>query len=297
MELTPEQQAVLNETREAESPAVFNTLLDAARPEMDRIVREVLGPEQAISTTITEVRDLYLSVSRHKTQLDAVNYGPPRRTFFRDGIRLLVTANLWFGEGARTGAFRVRPIDQVVEASRPWRARLKAYGAQAFVFQPEIADLFGDVNTTGTLEEEQEDMRALIDHVKQHQGELAAVGMPPAFVTEGKSLLDEANGRDLVGVLGLRNREEALYLRNRILTYATLLGREARAAGINACYQDPEARRRFETASFRDALRRLRPKRRGKGNDDDGSGEEASAPQGEAADKPEGGKPAEDTPG
>jgi hypothetical protein len=63
-------------------------------------------------------------------------------------------------------------------------------------------------------------------------------------------------------VLGLRNKEEAVFLRNRIITYATLLGAEARAAGINACYDDPDARRRFEATSFRSALRRLRPGKR-----------------------------------
>ena len=51
-------------------------------------------------------------------------------------------------------------------------------------------------------------------------------------------------------------------LRHRIFTYATLLGREARAAGINACFEDVEAKRKFEAASFRDALRRVKPRRK-----------------------------------
>jgi hypothetical protein len=46
------------------------------------------------------------------------------------------------------------------------------------------------------------------------------------------------------------------------VTYATLLGGEARAAGINGCFNDADAKRRFEAASFRNALRRLRPRRR-----------------------------------
>ncbi|WP_236643996.1 hypothetical protein [Sorangium cellulosum] len=71
------------------------------------------------------------------------------------------------------------------------------------------------------------------------------------------------SGRDLLGILGLRNREEAMVLRNSIVTYATLLGNEARAAGVNACWDLPEAKRRFSAASFRNALRRLRPRRRG----------------------------------
>ena len=37
----------------------------------------------------------------------------------------------------------------------------------------------------------------------------------------------------------------------------------ARAAGVNACWDIPEAKRRFSAASFRNALRRLRPRRWG----------------------------------
>ncbi|WP_437774140.1 hypothetical protein [Sorangium sp. So ce1097] len=72
------------------------------------------------------------------------------------------------------------------------------------------------------------------------------------------------SGRDLLRILGLRNREEAMVFSNSIVTYATLLGHEARAAGVNACWDMPEAKRRFSAASFRNALRRLRPKRRGR---------------------------------
>jgi len=194
-----------------------------------------------------------------------VNYGPERSALLRDSIRLLATADLWFGEGTRSGVFRVRPVEEVVSASRPWRARIKAYGAQAFVFEPDIAEQFADVNSTGTLEEEKRDLKALSDLVVQHEVRLSQVGMRSETVAQGRALLDEASGRDLLGVLGLRNREEAIALRNRIVTYATLLGGEARAAGINGCFYDAEAKRRFEAASFRNALRRLRPRRRGAG--------------------------------
>lgn len=263
IELSPAQMSVLQETREAADPVEFHALLDHAKPEMDRIVREVMEPAQAISTTITELRDLYLTVTAHEAPLAAVSYGALRRALFRDAVRLVTTADLWLGEGARTGAYRVRSAEEVVKASRPWRARLKAFGAQAFVFEPDIADQFADVNSTGTLDEERRDLRTLNDLVKQHGAQLAAVGMKPAFVSEGRALLDETSGRDLLGVLGLRSQEEAIFLRNRIVTYATLLAAEARAAGINGCFDDADARRRFEAASFRGALRRLRPRRRG----------------------------------
>src|SRR4051794_24704869 len=104
IELSPAQMNVLQETREAANPAQFQTLLDQARPEMDRIVREVMESGQAISTTITELRDLYLTVNAYEAPLAAVSYGPPRRALFRDSIRLVATADLWLGEGARTGA-------------------------------------------------------------------------------------------------------------------------------------------------------------------------------------------------
>jgi hypothetical protein len=286
IELSPEQLSVLHETREAADPAEFQALLDHAKPEMDRIVREVMEPAQAISTTITELRDLYLSVDTHQAQLSAVTYGAPRRALLRDSIRLVATADLWLSEGARAGAYRVRSVEEVVQASRPWRARLKAYGAQAFIFEPEVADQFADVNSTGTLDEEKQDLRALNELVKQHADRLAAVGMKPAFQREGKALLDETSGRDLLGVLGLRNQEEAIFLRNRIVTYATLLGGEARAAGINGCFDDVDARRRFEAASFRSVLRRLRPRRqRGATRD------EATTPDANGASAPGTGTP------
>jgi hypothetical protein len=188
-----------------------------------------MGPAQPIPTTLTELRDLYLTVTLHASALSAVNYKAPRREQFRDSIRLLDTGHLGFGEGARGGAYRVQNVEQVITASRPWRARLKAFAAQAFVFEPETAEIFADVNTSGTLEEEIDDL------------------------------------------------------------YAIQLGREARAAGVNGCYDNPEARRRFEAASFRDALRRLRPRRRGGAGQDDSGVEEPAAPP--PAEEPAGGTP------
>ncbi|WP_438036812.1 hypothetical protein [Sorangium sp. So ce204] len=151
----------------------------------------------------------------------------------------------------------------MIKASRPWRARLKAFADQAFAFEPDVAEQFADVNTSGTLTEETSDLAMLLRLAKQHQARLSPVGLTEDFLREGSALLDEVSGRDLLGILGLRNREEAMVLRNSIVTYATLLGNEARAAGVNACWDIPEAKRRFSAISFRDALRRLRPKRRG----------------------------------
>jgi hypothetical protein len=289
IELSQEQLAVLEQTRAVDTPDVFEGLLQAARPEMAKVVRETMGPAQPIPTTLTELRDLYLTVTLHAPALEAVNYKAARREAFRDSIRLLDTGHLWFGEGARAGAYRVQNVEQVITASRPWRARLKAFAAQAFVFEPETAETFADVTTSGTLEEEIDDLKMLIQGAKLHQDALAGVGFSTELLRQGDMLLRQAESRDLLGVLGIRNQEEAITLRNTLLTYAIQLGREARAAGVNGCYDNPEARRRFEAASFRDALRRLRPRRRGgAGQDDSVVDEPATAPP---AEEPAGGTP------
>ncbi|WP_437790130.1 hypothetical protein [Sorangium sp. So ce693] len=86
------------------------------------------------------------------------------------------------------------------------------------------------------------------------------------------------SGHDLLGILGLRNREEAMVLRNSIVTCATLLGHEARAASVNARWDIPEAKRSVSVASFRNALRRLRPKRRASAAEPDDLAPPAPAP-------------------
>ena len=139
---SPAQLSVLNDTREAADPAEVQILLDQAKPEMDRVVREVMESGQAISTTITELRDLYLTVSAHEAPLAAVNYGAPRRTLFRDSIRLVTTADLWLGEGARTGAYRVRSAEEVVQASRHRSGKREgAVGRRALSLSPHVGEL------------------------------------------------------------------------------------------------------------------------------------------------------------
>lgn len=283
IELSPEQQAALHETRAFEDPAGFEAARAAAQPAMDKIVKEVMEPNQGMDTTILELRDLYLLVKRHAPQLDTVKYTAEKRATFADAIRLVVTADAWFGEGKRTGAYRTRTIEEVLQASRPWRARLKVWGDHAFALEPDTADQFADVNSSGTLQEEQDDLRRLNELVELHQAPLVEVGMTPEFVARGKALLDEASGHGLLGIVGLRSKEEAVMLRNRIFTYGLALAREARAAGVNACFDDPEARRRFEAASFRNALRKLKRRR-------------AAAPAEETGSEPKKDEPAKDEP-
>jgi hypothetical protein len=263
IELSKEHRLVLEQTGAATTPEEFEKLHQAALTHIRHIVREVMGPGQPVTTTLVELRDLYLLVHTHSDELDKVRYGAEKRGRFRDSIRLLDTAHLWFGEGARDGVYKVPSVETVVNNSRPWRARLKAFADQAFAYEPEIAAVFSDINSTGTLDEEVLDLRTLVREATNEKECLSEVGMPDEFLLKGQMLLREAEGRDLLGVLGLRNKDEAMFLRNTILTYAIRLGHEARAAGINAYYEHPEERRRFEAVSFRDALRRMRPRRQG----------------------------------
>jgi hypothetical protein len=249
-----------DETSQAQRPAEFQSLLRAASPEIDRIVREVFEPQQAVSVTLTELRDLYSATDAHRGALSARQYNATRRNALRDAIRLVDTAQQWFAE-EKAPHMEPRSVEAVLQASRPWRAKLKAIGEHAFVFEPEIASQFADTNTTGTLEEEQSDLETLNALTRQHKERLMQYGLSEELVAQGQQLLLEANGRDIFGLLGLRNREDALYLRNRLLTYATLLGKEARAAGMNTFHEDEDRRKRFEQNSLSQALRKLNRKR------------------------------------
>ena len=289
IELSPKQAAALARIAPIQDPAEFQNVHDSAKPEMARIVTEVMEANQRFEITRLECADLYLLIDYHEADLATVGYGPARYELFRNAIRLSATADAWLSDGKRTGAYRTRTVEQVIQASRPWRARLKAYGEQAFAFQPDIADQFADVNTSGTLDEEKDDLTTLTRLVEQHAPRLQEVGMKPEFVTQGKALLDEANGHGLLGILGLRSQQEAFALRDKIFTYVTLLAREARAAGINACFDDPEAKARFEAATFRNALRRIQPKRRG-ASGGGGAEEETTEPKAEGGAKGEEGK-------
>ncbi len=282
IEVSKEQSEVLARTSPVETPAEFQALLAEAKPRMAAIVKEVQEPNQGVGTTVTELRDLAVTVLLYGAALDKVKYGPEKRAGFINAIRLLTTAQAWFGEGVRTGAFRARSVAEIVEASRPWRARLKAFGEHAFVFDDILAAQFADVNSTGTVDEEVTDLLTLNTLIGEHTDALREVGVTEQFIQEGLSLYEEAHGRDLGAIAGVRNRAEATELRNRILTFATLLGREARAAGVNACYGDDTARRRFEAASFREALRSLRG-RRGKAKADGASGTVAAEGRGNGA--------------
>jgi hypothetical protein len=264
MNISIEENArvVLQETRRLDTPEQFQTLLDQERSEMDLRVHEPMVPNQPIDTTLVELHDAYALVREHATPLAKVKYGPERQAQLCIAIRLLDTAHVWFGEGKRQGAYRPRSVEATVQASRPWRARINAIAQHALVFEPELAERFAYVNTTGTLDEEKSELAELNDLVKTNRARLAEYGLTDELVAQGKTLAAEADGRDLLGILGLRTQDDALALRDKILSYAVLLGHEAQAAGVNAFFGDEAVRSRFEASSIRNALRRLRPRRR-----------------------------------
>jgi hypothetical protein len=251
----------LQDTARIEVPEDFNKILAGEQAEISRVVREVLEPNQPVDTTLTELRDVYLSALFFETALSQANYEKSRRTSLQSALRLLEASEYWLKEENRTGTYRVRPVAEVVAASRPWRARISAIGEHAFVFDESLAEQFADVNSTGTLDEEKKDLANLNSLIAQHKEILKKYKLTDELINEGLQLSNEAKGRDFFAILGLRDQEEAISLRNKLLTYAVLLGKEARAAGINACFDYEEARRRFEVKTFRNALRRLRPRR------------------------------------
>ncbi|MBI2377932.1 MAG: hypothetical protein HYV07_28270 [Deltaproteobacteria bacterium] len=260
-DLNQNQRDTLESTKRVATPAEFNVLLEAAMPNINAVVPEILAPSQPVRDTLTELRDLFLAVDDNRSRLAARGYGEARVNAFRDAIILLDTSHSWFGE-TPAAEKRPRAIEELVAASRPWRARLAAVGEAAFWAEPAISELFADVNSTGSLQEEIADLTMLNGLVAKHRARLEPYGLTQELVNQGRNLADEASGRDLGAILGFRDAQEARDLRNKLLTYAVTLSREARMAGVNACWEDENRRKRFEASTFRLALRRLRPKRR-----------------------------------
>ena len=274
IELSPQQQQTLQETRRCGTTQEFQELFATAKPEMNRIFLEAetgaQQPNQAIDVTLAELREVYLLTTEYALELKAA-YPAERRALLRDAIRLVETAHSWFQENSRTGAYRSRSIEQIIQASRPWRDRLSKIGKAAFVFKPKIAALFEDVNSSNTLDEEKDDLKVLLGYLKnpEYRLKLESKGLSQTHLDQGEQLLQEAEGRDLLAVLGIKSGQEAIELRNSLLTYSIFLGQEARAEAINAFSNEPLASNRFEAKNFRNAIRRVKSKRRAGTNEED----------------------------
>jgi hypothetical protein len=70
-------------------------------------------------------------------------------------------------------------------------------------------------------------------------------------------------------VLDIKSEQEAVELRNSLLTYVTFLGQEARTKAINTFSHELLANNRFEGKNFRNAIRRVKPKRRANSNNEE----------------------------
>src|SRR5688572_25343611 len=121
----------LADTVRIESPDEFNSIRQSAEAEINRIVKEEMEPNQSIDTTLTELRDVYLSALLFESKLANFHYDKDKRGLLRDAIRLLDASNYWLNEENRAGTYRVRPVVDVIAASRPWRARISKIGGHA----------------------------------------------------------------------------------------------------------------------------------------------------------------------
>jgi hypothetical protein len=263
-ELTPEQTTILQETEPLETISAFKKLQAAIEPECKRMfsTTEIQEPAKQVAVIVTELRALYLQVCLLLSSLK-------ERGVLRDAIQLVATAQHWFGEGLRSGVYRPRPIREVIEASRPWRQKLKLMGRAAFTYNTVLVEQFSDVNSSFTLEEERKDLQVLLSLVKIHEQALTEeAGLTPQFTEEGKALLTEVEQRDLLGVMGLRTQEEALTLRNQLITFAVVFARKVAAKGALAVFDNETERKRFETFTFGGALRRIQERKKSEEKDD-----------------------------
>jgi hypothetical protein len=261
VELSPEQQAILNETKAIKDPAELKGLLATLTPEMNEVFveHEVLGPGQAFETTLADARSLYLLYVANLSSIQAVYpMAKEDRALFCTLIRVAEGIQKVYSEGLTIGSFRARTKEEVLEASRPWRARGKKWGRLAFSKKkPTLAKQFEDVNSTRTIKEEKEDLEALLKLNKDNEAALQAVGMTNSHIPEGEALLAEVEGRKLFEILGFQSQEDASLARNRTLTFLVLQAKQLKDAGELAFEKDPVKREPIEAISFSKALRRL----------------------------------------
>lgn len=279
-DLTEEQNKLLQETRATEEVGEFQSLRAGVEGELQKMLAstEAQEPARPVEATVTELRALYLLLCRLRPQ-------STERGLLRDAIRLLDTAQAWFGEGLRSGQYRPRTAREVIEASKPWRQKLRLMGRVAFAYRPDLIAQFSDVNSSQTLEEERRDLKALNTLVKEHEEILTKeANLTAQDISQGKTLLAELEQRDLLGTLGLKNQEEALLLRNRLLTFAVLYGRKAAAKGALEFLEVEEERARFEGFTFGGALRRTQERKKPEEKEDETPKGEQKDPEERSAD-------------
>ena len=244
----------------AVKPTELQVVLDRLAEPIVTKVPEIMEPAQPVEVTKTELTDLVWLLGQHRDPLSSVGYEQEDLDTLADAIVALRTVEDLFSTGLDLGTWKVRTVEEVVQASRAWRSKLRDKAALAFFFQPEHLSIYQDHNESGTIPEEVSDLRVLVSAAKADATKLARVGFTAEDITHGEQLLAEADGRDVLAIVGIRSQEDARILRNRLLTLAVTLGRYGRAAARAAFWDRPDKAALFERASFRNALRRLRPR-------------------------------------
>ncbi len=257
MNVREETAKVLEELALAKSPAELQALVAGLEGAIG-LIGEVMEPNQSTEVTRIELADVFVTVLQERETLAAVGYSAEDVQRLRMAIIAARTYDEILKAGLRFGDWKTRTVAEVVEASRPWRDKLRKAGTLAFFFQPTRAAVFHDHNETRTVEEEVTDLRDLLRAAAEAAAELEVRGFTLDDRREGQRLLTEAEHRDVLAIIGIRSQADATLLRNQYLTLAVLLGRHARAAGEARFWNDPNRRAPFERASFTSALRRVR---------------------------------------
>lgn len=149
-------------------------------------------------------------------------------------------------------------------ASLAWRDKLRRAAGVVFFLEPARRARYQDHNASGTVEEEISDLRSLVAAATDDIAVLGQAGFGPEDLATGEHLLAEADGRDVLAVLGIRSQSDIKTKRDTYLTLAVTLGRYARACADVAFFADPATNERFRRVSFAKALRRIRPIRPGR---------------------------------
>ncbi|MEO1272077.1 MAG: hypothetical protein AAFX99_28620 [Myxococcota bacterium] len=258
LELSAEEKAVLGELDAVESIEELQALRLRLEEVLKSRVSEVMEPAEGLQRIQTEIKDLYLLLYKHREALSAGGYPEQERLLLRDSFAAFQTIQGIFDKRRTMGEFKTRRVEEVVEASKPWREKLRRKAEFAFFFNASRRAAYADHNATGTLEEEIEDLRALTTAVEQDREELVRVGLTEEEIAHGQQLLTEALGRDVLAVVGIRNQAAAKLERDRLLTLTIILARYGRAAGTSAFTDAPEHLALFQRVSFRNALRRIK---------------------------------------
>lgn len=260
-EATPAQAALIRSVQPATTAQGVQEAINKVKKPAHEMVAEVGEPKRPVRETALEATDLLIMLDEDKEMLKTVNFGTTQFNLLRDSVVALGTVEKLFSGGLAVGDWRPMSQEQVVQQSLPWRDKLFVKAEHVFFFDPRRQAVYRDRNESRTVEEEISDLYTALDNAKQDAAALASVGFGPEDIAEGERLLAQAEGRDILGLVGIRNQTEMKQLRNRYLTLVVVLAQYARSAGMSAFWNNPEKRAQYARMSFEDALQRLYPAR------------------------------------